>query len=100
LARLIYSRKALDDLTRLKEFLKSSEPASAPATVHLILDALQILERHPLVGRPVEDGLMELVISRGRTGYIALYSLEEAADCVLVLAVRHQREAGFLEPGL
>jgi plasmid stabilization system protein ParE len=39
--------------------------------------------------------LRELVISRGRTGYVALYSFEEDQDAVLVLAIRHQREAGY-----
>ena len=49
-----------------------------------------------LVGRPVEYGLRELFISRGRTGHVALYSLEEGQDAVLILAIRHQREAGYL----
>jgi plasmid stabilization system protein ParE len=40
--------------------------------------------------------LRELVISRGRTGYVALYSLEEGQDAVLILTIRHQREAGYL----
>lgn len=38
-------------------------------------------------------GLRELVISRGLTGYVALHSLEEGQDAVLILAIRHQREA-------
>ena len=37
----------------------------------------------------------ELVISRGKTGYVALYRYDEARDIVFVLALRHQREAGF-----
>lgn len=48
-----------------------------------------------MMGRPVEHGLRELVISRGRTGYLALYSVEETADAILILAIRHQREAGY-----
>lgn len=35
------------------------------------------------------------LISRGRTGYAALCSLEEAQAAVLILAIRHQREAGY-----
>lgn len=30
------------------------------------------------------------------SGYLALYSYEVEQDIVLVLAVRHQREAGFV----
>lgn len=47
------------------------------------------------MGGPVEPGLRELAISRGHTGYMALYSFEQAHDAVLILAIRHQREAGY-----
>jgi plasmid stabilization system protein ParE len=62
----------------------------------LITEAAQILENHPLIGRSVEHGLRELVISRGKSGYLALYDYEQERDVVLVLAIRHQREAGYL----
>jgi plasmid stabilization system protein ParE len=62
--------------------------------VDLITEAVQVLENHPLIGRSVEQGLRELVISRGKSGYVALYSHEPEQDAVLVLSVRHQREAG------
>jgi plasmid stabilization system protein ParE len=65
-------------------------------TLELIEEVVSLLVRHPLVGRPVEYGLRELVISYGRTGYMALYSLEEGQDAVLILAIRHQGEAGYL----
>lgn len=73
-----------------------NDPAAAAETLELIEEAVNLLIRHPLVGRPVEYGLRELVISRGRTGYLALYSLEEDQDAVLILAIRYQREAGYL----
>lgn len=60
-----------------------------------ILSALRMLESHPLVGRPVRDGLRELVISRSRRGFVALYRFDEQRDLVRVLTLRHQREAGY-----
>jgi plasmid stabilization system protein ParE len=95
LARVIYVGQALADLDRLTDFLISSDPLAASTTAELIAEAIAILERHPLIGRGVNVNLRELVISRGRSGYIALYSFEEAADTVLVLGIRHQREAGY-----
>lgn len=92
---MIYAGRALAGLDRLIEFLVETDPASASATAGLIFEAIQILENHPLVGRPVEQGLRELVISRGQSGYVALYSYEHEQDTVLVLAIRHQREAGY-----
>lgn len=54
-----------------------------------------MLERHPLIGRPAEAGTHELVIARGRTGYVALYDWLEAIDTAVILALRHQREVGY-----
>lgn len=95
MAQLIYSRQALSDLVRLTDFLLETDSAAALETVELISEAIQVLGNHPLMGRPAEQGLRELVISRGRTGYLGLYSFEEEHDTVLILAIRHQREAGF-----
>jgi plasmid stabilization system protein ParE len=62
----------------------------------LRLKAVNVLANHPLMGRPVEQGLREVVISQGKSGYVALYSYERDADVVLMLAIRHQREAGYV----
>lgn len=83
------------DLERLSDFLLAADALAAAETVDLIAEAVGLLSRHPLIGRPVEWGLRELVISRGRTGYVALYSVEDEHNAVLVLAIRHQREAGY-----
>jgi len=71
------------------------EEAEAPDVVRLIAEAVDVLANHPLMGRPVEQGLRELVISQGKSGHVALYSYEREADVVLLLAIRHQREAGY-----
>jgi plasmid stabilization system protein ParE len=95
LARLIYSREALDQLERLVDFLLENDPAAAQGTVELIEGAVDILGDHPLIGRPAGAGLREILISRGHSGYVALYSFERAYDTILILAIRHQREAGY-----
>lgn len=96
MAALEYAPQALADLERVVDFLLETLPGEAAQTYELIESALAMLERHPLVGRPVEAGLRELVISRGRSGYLALYRYDEPRDRVLVLAIRHQREAGYV----
>ncbi|MDP3252907.1 MAG: type II toxin-antitoxin system RelE/ParE family toxin [Hydrogenophaga sp.] len=95
MTRWLLADEAVADLNRLTEFLLQSAPEAAVGTVDLILDALHILVDHPLVGRPLLQGLRELVISRGRTGYLALYRYDDTADVVLVLALRHQRESDY-----
>jgi len=94
-AAIEYSRDAVEDLDRLVRFLLQSHPEHASETAELIAEALGILERHPLIGRPVEHGFYELVVSRGRSGYLVLYDYRPATNQVLVHRIRHQREAGF-----
>lgn len=95
MTRVVHSPEAANDLEELVDFLLTSRPEHAVETVDLVLDALSVLERHPLMGRPVAHGLRELVISRGRTGYLALYAFDATADVVFVLAIRHQREQDY-----
>ncbi|TMH81225.1 MAG: type II toxin-antitoxin system RelE/ParE family toxin [Betaproteobacteria bacterium] len=95
MASVSYAQPALADLERLCDLLAESDPHAASQTIDLVFEAVAILERHPLVGHPAEADLRELVISRGKSGYIALYRYDDARDRVLVLAVRHQREAGY-----
>jgi|SRR5471030_410080 len=94
MAKISYASQALADLERISDFLSESG-LKALETLDLIDEAVTILARHPLVGRQAESGLRELVISQGRTGYIALYSYEVEQDTILALAIRPQREAGF-----
>ena len=95
MSRHLFSADAAEDLEQLVNFLLDQHPEDAIATIDLVVDAIKILDDHPLIGRPVEQGLRELVISRGRTGYLALYDYDEATDLVVILAIRHQRERGY-----
>jgi len=96
MAVISYASGALANLERLCDFLAASDPVLGEGTIDLILSAAAVLEQHPLIGRPVESGFRELVISRGRSGYLALYRYDEDRDRVLVLSIRHQREAGYI----
>ena len=95
MARLVFSQIALADLEKLTDFLINADPFAAAETVDLIEEAIGVLKRHPLIGRQVESDLRELIISRGKTGYVALYSYEVDQDAILILGIRHQREAGY-----
>ena len=95
MTELTYAARALQDLERLSDFLAETQPEAAPETVNLIFSALDILVQHPEMGSKVHFGQRELVISRGRTGYLALYRYLPHLDRVVVLAVRHQRESGY-----
>ena len=95
MAAVRYTQRVLAHLDRLAEFLTGSDPDAAADTAKIVVEAVDILHRHPQVGRPGEDDFRELIISRGRTGYVALYIYDERDDTVVVHAIRHQREAGY-----
>lgn len=96
---LIYTEQALLDLERLSDFLLETDLQAAADTAALIFDALEILVQHPEIGRKIHFGQRELVISRGRSGYLALYRflphIDPSRGQVLVLAMRNQRESGY-----
>jgi plasmid stabilization system protein ParE len=96
-ARVEVTERALADLERLFEFIAKQDPARARKQVVSVRQAFELLTDHPLLGREAEEGRRELILSRGRYGYIAKYRWLPAEDVVLILAVRHQREAGYTE---
>jgi len=97
-AQVVYVDEALLDLERLFDFVAEQDLEAATRAIRHIREAVELLERHPMIGRPAEQGLRELVISYGKSGYLALYEFVETEDVVLVLTVRHQREGGYPGP--
>jgi toxin ParE1/3/4 len=94
MAQIILSAKLQDDFDRIIDFLLTHAPEIAADRINTIITALDVLETSPLIGRPVENGKRELVISTGASGYVALYRFVPELDTVFVLAVRSQRELG------
>ena len=95
MARIVHSPQAIEDLVRLWQFLRDVAPDNADAAIEEILDGIDMLAAHPLVGRRVEGEKREFVVSRGVTGYVALYVFDPLREIILVLRIRHQRESGF-----
>ena len=97
MAQVVYSDEAFADFERIVEFLLETNPDAARLALESIRTAIDILEKHPAIGRRVDGHIRELVISRGHSGYLALYRFDPAFDVVRILRVRHQREAGYGE---
>ena len=97
MAQVIYSDEAFADFERIVDFLLETSPKVAAQALDSIGGAIGILESHPFIGRRVDDHIRELVISRGATGYVALYPFDPSYDVVRILRIRHQREAGYRE---
>jgi plasmid stabilization system protein ParE len=97
MARVEVSARALQDLDRLFELFAKENPIRARMQMLSVRRAFELLAAHPHLGRTVETGRRELVLSRGQDGYIALYRWLPVDEIVMILAVRHQREAGYPE---
>lgn len=95
--RLDYAAAFWEDLLRLQEFLLAQGNPGVDAWIDTILDAVELLEKQPGIGRPMPGGLRELIIERGHTGYLALYRYDRKRQYVRILRIRHQRECGYLE---
>lgn len=99
MSRVTLSHRIGDDFDRILEHLLQHKVPEAPLRIQEILEAIDVLEHNPLIGRPVAGSdLRELVIGRRSHGYIALYKYITEVDIVLVLAIRAQRESGFAAP--
>jgi plasmid stabilization system protein ParE len=95
MAKVEITQRALADLERLFDFVAAENPPKAREQILSVRRAFELLADHPLLGRPAEQGRRELILSRGRHGYIAKYRWLPAEEIILILAVRHQLEAGY-----
>lgn len=84
-----------DDFDRFVAHLRNFDVSGPVARIGEIVAEIDILARAPLIGRPIEGGLRELIIGRGVRGYVALYRFVPEIDTAFVLAVRAQKEAGY-----
>lgn len=96
MSRLIWSAPAVADLGRLYHFLAKSDVDAARKAISAIRSGTNILTDHPQIGRSALDwrgGYREWPIRYGAAGYVILYRLVD--NDIVVLAIRHMREAGF-----
>ena len=94
--RLTWSPAALRDVQRLYRFLAEKNIDAARRAVNTIREGLKTIARQPGIGRPAEDmepEYREWPIEFGDSGYVVLYRYHKQA--AVILAVRHQREAGY-----
>ncbi len=82
------------DFDRILDHLAKYQVENSALRIQEIIEALNVLEHNPLIGRPVNNDKRELVIGRRSHGYVALYRYIVEIDTVFVLGVRSQREAG------
>jgi toxin ParE1/3/4 len=93
--RTVLAQQVQADFDRIFDFLHEHAPEYAAIRIDAIIEAIDILQTSPLIGRPAAFGQRELIISTGASGYLALYRYDPVQDIVFVLAVRSQREQDY-----
>lgn len=94
--QVIFSPAAIRNLERLRAFLRPKNPSAAKRAGEAIIQGAQALGVHSQMGRLVDDlpeHYREWLIDFGDSGYVARYRID--SDTVTILAVRHQKEAGY-----
>ncbi len=94
---LIWAPGAAADVQRLYRFLQPKNPDAARRAIQAIRSGVKVLTLQARMGRPVEDmpdEFREWLIDFGDSGYVARYHVDAHGD-ITILAVRHQKEAGF-----
>jgi len=95
--RLIWSPAALRDVQRLYRFLAGKNLDAAKRAVKAIHKNVKVLGEQPSIGRLVEDmpdAYREWLVEFGDSGYVVRYYFDGGA--ATILAVRHQKEVGYL----
>jgi len=91
-----WTQSALEDVQRLYLFLAEKNVLAAQKAIKTIRTNLNILIKHPEIGRPMDymdAAYREYIIPYGHSGYLALYHYD--GETVVILAVRHQTEIGY-----
>lgn len=95
MARIELAPELADDFDRLFNHPAQHDLEHAAARIKEIVQAFDVLQTNPLIGRPASSGMRELIIGRRSRGYVALYRYVPEMDAVFILALRSQREAGY-----
>lgn len=83
-------------MQRVSRFPAPKNLDAAKRAVKVNRLGVRVLEQQPGMGRPVQDmddEFRDWIIDFGDTGYVTRYRVVQ--EVVIILAVRHQKEAGF-----
>lgn len=97
MAKIELAPEVAEDFDRILDHLATYQIENTGQRIGEIIAALDVLEKNPLIGRPVANGKRELVIGRRTRGYLALYRYVPEMDIAFALAICGQREAGYVE---
>lgn len=85
---------ALQDMARLRQFIKKENPVATKKAGQRILSAVNILLKNPEAGMPSPDedcdAFRDLYVPFGRGGYTIRYRIKQ--QTIIIVRVWHSRE--------
>ena len=92
MSKVIWLPEALEDTSRLRQFLEDKSPAAATRAGQVIQAGTKRLADFPEIGQPMDDGThrRELFLPFGAGGYILRYMIDN--QTVVIIRVWHTKE--------
>jgi plasmid stabilization system protein ParE len=93
--RVVWLPSAVEDLQRLREFLRPQNPEASRRAVATIGRTAEILAENPSFGKVAHEAtdFRDVIIPFGRRSYVLRYRID--AQTIVIVALRHCREVGF-----
>lgn len=93
--QVVWLPSAIEDLKRLREFLRPQNPEAARRAVATIGRMATTLAENPAFGKVAHEApdFRDVIIPFGRRNYVLRYRLD--AQIIVIVALRHCREVGF-----
>ena len=87
MSRIELAPEVWDDLDRILDYLTQYQVENPVLRIREIIEAFNVLDHNPLIGRPAKNDKRELVIGRRSHGYPFCFS-----NTLICIRIRH-REA-------
>ena len=95
--RIVWLPQAIDDLKRVREFLRPQNVEAAQRAVMAISKMAAVLAANPRFGMMAREtpDFRDVVIPFGRRIYVLRCRIDD--DDIVIVALRHAREVGFTD---
>ncbi len=92
--QIIYTENFVNDFERLCDFLNEKNPLAAERLSKVLYEKLDLLASIPEAFTFLGPHRLYF-LAFGTSGYAILYEYNEASDSLVLLRIKHQKEAGF-----
>ena len=95
MSQIIYTDEFISDFERLYQFLSDANPVAAQKLAKLLIEKLELLSDIPKAFAFFGEFRLYL-LQFGTSGYPILYDYNEESNIIVLLRMKHQKEAGFI----